>query len=297
VLSVLIPVYNDDVRALVKTLHAQCLENHIAFEIIVLDDHSILTCHTANAAVTKYQGVIYQRLDHNISRAAIRNKLAAMASYPYLLFMDSDSGVTSDHYIAAYIGHCSPGTVVCGGRVYSPVEPAAKALKLHWYYGSKREQHTAAQRSLHPYRSFMTNNFLIPRDLFLTVQFDESITEYGHEDTLFGYELKKRNVQVLHINNPLMHDGLVPSGQFLEKVSLAVRNLAVLYQKMPSQIDFAQDITLLSAYTKLQKAHLVQAFRLFSRLLLPFIRLNLKSNRPSLRLLDIYKLHLFIAEK
>ncbi|MBK9012976.1 MAG: hypothetical protein IPM82_02230 [Saprospiraceae bacterium] len=63
----------------------------------------------------------------------------------------------------------------------------------------------------------MTNNFLIPRQLFLEIQFDETLRQYGHEDTLFGMELARRQVPIVHIDNPLEHIGLEPVDVFLRK--------------------------------------------------------------------------------
>ena len=49
---------------------------------------------------------------------------------------------------------------------------------------------------------------MILRETFLKHPFDETITHYGHEDTLFGLVLKKEGIKILHIDNPLMNCGL-----------------------------------------------------------------------------------------
>ena len=85
---------------------------------------------------------------------------------------------------------------------------------FHWKYGSLREQSSVEQRNLKPYHSFMTNNFLIPKSIFLAIRFEEALTQYGHEDTLFGMELQRRGVPIVHLANPLRHGGLEAEGKF-----------------------------------------------------------------------------------
>ena len=51
-------------------------------------------------------------------------------------------------------------------------------------------------------------NFMIEKLTFLQHQFDESITKYGHEDTLFGKALQADRIPIIHIDNPLLNKGL-----------------------------------------------------------------------------------------
>lgn len=75
-------------------------------------------------------------------------------------------------------------------------------------YGHKREEKSAQTRNKTPYQAFTSFNMLIPKKVFLAIKFDESITKYGHEDTLFGIMLEKEKKEILHINNPLYHKGI-----------------------------------------------------------------------------------------
>ena len=88
---------------------------------------------------------------------------------------------------------------------------------LHWLHGLKREQSFAKDRNIQPNRSFKTNNFFIEKKVFNKVRFNENIQGYGHEDTLFGYELDKQNFTIFHIDNPVVHLGLESSEEFLRK--------------------------------------------------------------------------------
>jgi hypothetical protein len=86
-----------------------------------------------------------------------------------------------------------PDVVVYGGRNYEAKPPKEKELFFRWWYGVNRETISVAEREVAPYHAFMTNNFLIPKQLFLSIKLDEKLKGYGHEDTLFGIELKKKN--------------------------------------------------------------------------------------------------------
>ena len=57
---------------------------------------------------------------------------------------------------------------------------------------------------------------LIPKKIFLAIKFDESITKYGHEDTLLGIMLEKEKKEIFHINNPLYHNGIENNIIFLQ---------------------------------------------------------------------------------
>ncbi len=244
-LSILIPVYNCFLGKLVNDLHTQCSRLGIEFEIIVFDDCSLENFKIGNATISNQNNVIYKELHQNIGRAKIRNELAEKAKYPYLLFIDCDAEVISDDFIQSYINNCNKNTVICGGISYSPVSPTSNQ-KLRWEYGRRREMTSAQDRAVHPYKSFTPFNFLVPKILFKKIKFNEDIQSYGHEDTLFGFNLKKKNIQIKHINNPLQHNGLDTNEKFLIKTQDALRNLYKI--KLSQEIDsteFVKEIKLL----------------------------------------------------
>ncbi len=226
-ISVLIPIYNYDIRPLVHDLIQQAQSCGTDVEIICMDDAST-SFKEDNATVGQLDLVQYIALESNIGRSAIRNRLAECAQGEQLIFIDCDSGTESNAYLSNYIQHAGPNHLVYGGRTYAKDAPDADHL-FRWTYGSAREVMTATERSQHPYRSFMTNNFMIPSAIFDQIRFDESLTQYGHEDTLFGLELQKRNIPVVHIDNPLTHLGLETNEEFLEKTRLGIENLLQLF--------------------------------------------------------------------
>ena len=285
-LSILIPVYNFDVRSLVVRLQHQAEDAMITYEIICLDDNSDLDYAEINGEIASLEFVRFIRLNKNIGRAAIRNRLAELACYEYLLFMDCDSMPETDVFIFNYAAFLKPDTVLYGGRTYSFEKPFNKDLFFHWFYGTNREVKTAEQRSVNPYSSFMTNNFVIPKKIMLEIGFDESLKQYGHEDTVFGLELKKRGVTILHLNNPLRHIGLETATVFLRKSEQAIENLLLLMKKHELQAE----IKLLRYFVKTQKWGIQPFIYLWFYLFRSFLKARLLGAKPNLRTFDLYKL-------
>lgn len=290
-LSVLIPVYNFDVRNLIKDLQSQCQLSGIAFEILCFDDCSSIDFREINREIKKLKGVVYRELKENLGRSQIRNELADAANYDYLLFMDCDSKVIREDYIKKYLLHLDPETLLYGGRVYHNIPPAEPELYFHWLYGTNREQIPAAVRKITPYQAFMTNNFLIPGALFQTIRFDDRLTQYGHEDTIFGLELKQRGIAIHHLDNPLEHLGLEKVDRFLSKTEKGIENLYFLWQENP-----LIDTRLLRMAQKIINWKLTGLSIWSLRIFLKRIKRNLHSTRPNLLYFDLFKL-LLLLEK
>lgn len=288
-LSICIPVYNYDVTALVSSLHLQGINLNIPFEILLVDDASDDSYREKNQELNKLEQVNYIQLDKNIGRAKIRNFLADSAQYHNLVFMDCDSAVPNDKYLERYLDYCKAKAVVCGGRTHHPT-PGGKAFKLRWLYGTRREEKTASQRAEKPNNSFMTNNFLISKDIFIKFKLNESIKGYGHEDTFFGYQLKKANTEITHIDNPLIHTGLETSEVFLQKTKEAINNLLGIYKTVNYDNKFAEMVSLLNAYRKISNWKLVFFFRWFYNLYHRPMENNLLGSNPKLWIFDLYKL-------
>lgn len=288
-LSICIPIYNCDVRKLVKNLHAQSESFLIEFEILLIDDYSKDEYRLRNREIKSLPNIRYSELDKNIGRAAIRNKLAREAHYRYLIFMDCDAGVYHSDYIRRYAVCCSPHIVCCGGRVNLP-QPPGKEYILRWKYSIAREEINAEERTLHPNDNFLTFNFLIDKEIFNTVRFDEEIKSYGHEDTLFGLELFKQNIEITHIDNPLLHVDLDTDDEFILKTEQGICNLIEIIKRIDTPEAFINSIKLLRTKQKLAKCGLLPFVRLIYRITRKRILKNLQSENPSLFWFDFYKL-------
>ncbi len=288
-LSICIPVYNYDIRPLARSLHAQGEKLKIPFEIIIADDASENIYRAINKEPDNLKHFTYIQLNENIGRSMIRNHLAEKASYPYLLFMDWDSLPPDDLYLERYMSYCKDSIIVCGGRCHSPA-PGDKSLKLRWYYGINREEKTATQRNLKPNSSFMTNNFLISKDLFKEFYLNEAISGYGHEDTYFGYQLKKNKIPVIHIDNPLIHVGLEPSHHYLEKTKKAISNLLNIYKISGYDKDIVEMISLLKAFCRIKRYKITFLMRFIYTIFRRSMEKNLLGSKPKLWIFDLYKL-------
>ncbi|QMU28990.1 glycosyltransferase family 2 protein [Adhaeribacter radiodurans] len=288
-LSILIPIYNFAVDQLVNVLLAQCYEEAICFEIICLDDASESHFQEKNRFLKSLENVIYEELPTNISRAAIRNKLAQHAQFSHLLFLDNDSEIISQDFIRQYLQAGHPDKILIGGTLY-PNELPSHPYRLHWKFGRSREQIPADFRNQHPYRSVQVNNALVPRAIFLNYPFNEKIIEYGHEDSQWGKRLEKAKVPVVHIANPVGHIGLEPCEIFLIKTRSAIHNLHRLYYSE----GIGKDSSLIKWYLRLSHYKVKKVYFTFYRILKSILLFNLRSSRPSLFCFDLYKLGLFI---
>lgn len=289
-LSICIPIYNFDINSLVKELHRQLKEVRIDFEILLMDDASQNDFRKKNSSLENLQHCTYIQLNQNIGRSAIRNKLAEQASYPYLIFMDCDSEAAGD-FIQKYLDAIHDKTkLIVGGRSYYNNPPTEKDQLLRWHFGRKREVFDLALRQACPHRSFLTCNFLIHKEIFKEIQFNEKLKQYGHEDTLFGFELQKRNINIQHIDNPLIHIQLEDVNEFLQKTKKGIDNLKKIYLEIENASTFVANVKLLKIYARLNRFGLSRFFAFVFKLVEPLLEKNLQSQNPNLLVFDFYKL-------
>ncbi len=288
-LTICIPVYNFNISPLVNELTKQAKSLDIPIEITVIDDCSQLY-KKENEVVCELHS--YIELEENIGRSKIRNLFLKHAKYEYLLFLDCDSLVENPLFLANYVESIknSP-SVVCGGRVYDENQPGRNQM-LSWKYGVHKESQTHEVRMKSPNKSFMTNNFLIDRKVLEAIKFDERIRQYGHEDTLFGFSLKKKNIEITHINNPVINGDIEENSVFLNKTREGIINLIQILDYIDYDKDLINDISILKFYKKSRKfegiIHLSFIF------LKPFIVFPLRKGYVNLTLFDFYKLGILI---
>ncbi|NLA24762.1 MAG: glycosyltransferase family 2 protein [Bacteroidales bacterium] len=256
-ISVCIPIYNFDVRPLVSDLVDEMQKLDAGCEIICIDDASEDDFKNINGNYCDKHGT-YIQLYENVGRAQIRNLFLPNAKNDYLLFLDCDSLVYKKDFLESYI-KCikeKEPLIVCGGRVY-PKEKPDRHFMLRWKYGWKREVKSLKRRIKKSHISFQTNNFLIHKELFKQVQFEGSITQYGHEDTLFGFMMKQIGIPILHIDNPILNGEIETNQEFLYKSELAVENLVYMNALLNYNKDFIAAVNLLKWYYRLKKMRLL----------------------------------------
>ena len=287
-ISFCIPTYNYDVSSLVIELDRQASLQDFPYEIILIDDFSE-ECKEENSKLIKITSVQYIELDQNIGRARVRNLFLNYARFGYLLFLDCDSEIISDDFVKGYYAEAIENSkVVCGGRVY-PESPGSKNKKLHWKYGVFRESMPADIRSTHPNKSFMTNNFLVRKEILNTIKFDERITQYGHEDTLFGYYLLKHSIRIKHIDNPVLHGFLEDNSSFVDKTESGIINLIRILNYLDDVAGFMEGVRILQFYKGIQSKGLLLIAKPLFYLICPQVKFLLTSGFANLALFDIYK--------
>jgi len=290
-LSIVIPIINQDVRKLVDTLLKQCQKTNIAFQILCFDDNSLPKYRQINQSLSSIIHVNYTEMTENLGRARIRNWLGKAAYYDYILFLDCDCVVKDKNFIKNYLKHLSPDTVICGGTHYSRSKPRSKKKILHWKYATKREALSAKKLNKEPYMNFRSNNFLIPSAVFAQNFFDEVAQEHGYEDILYAKILEEKNIKVIHIDNTILHNGLEIHTEFMKKTEKSIKNLAHLYKS--GQLTKTR---LILGYEKLRDYNLIKSFKWSYRKLENRIEDNFFIDNPSIPLFNLWKLRLFIKE-
>jgi hypothetical protein len=285
-LSLLIPTYDYNVYPLVLELNEQCKTCGIEYEIIVLDDAGSLFCKE-NQAINNLKNCTFSSNDTNIGRSKMRNLLAQKARYDWLLFLDADTIPLQTNFISTYIDYTKKGNqIIYGGITYSVNQPPRNNA-LRWFYGREREAIEEQQRSLNPYISFLTLNFMIPKVFFKVIQFNEDIPNLRHEDTLFSFELSKKKIPILHITNPIIHLGLDSNDVFLDKTKQSVVALKNLVDE--DLID-ANYVRLAKVAKKMNALKLDWLATIFYNTFKDKIEKKLCSENPSMFLFDVYRL-------
>lgn len=284
-LSILIPVYNYDVFPLVFELHKQCLECGIEFEILCQDDASAYYT-IENLRIKDLENCQYFINDKNLGRTATRSKLANKAIYDWLLFVDADVIPVNSNFITNYISSINPKSkVILGGYCYQNINPAFKN-KFRHKYGKTREEKSALERNLNPYKYIFSGNFLIQKKIFKYTNFTEEGSYYGM-DIFFSYQLFIRKIEVYHIENPIYHLGLETNQIFFEKSLKAVESR----KQFLIECDQIEKINpLIKSYKKIKKYHLLPIFILFFKILEPILKKRILNKNPSLFCFDIYRL-------
>jgi glycosyltransferase involved in cell wall biosynthesis len=293
-ISLLIPVYDYDVVALVYSMKSALWKVPEFCEILIGDDGSSAEYRKKYRSL-EGDGVRVISSNKNIGRAAIRNRLALEAEGDFLLFIDADVMLpgTAEAYLLKWLPMMTVCRVLCGGTLYHESRPGDPDKLLRWKYGKFKEQRKAAERNKHPHASFSTFNVLIDKSIFSIIRFNEELKQYGHEDTLLGYQLKKAGIDILHIDNGLMHEGLESNRDFLNKTKLGIENLSKLYDKVTDKKTFAETARILRVYNRLRFLRLT---RILAGIFIRFrdrMEIRLDSSNISLKLFSFYKICMF----
>jgi glycosyltransferase involved in cell wall biosynthesis len=288
-LSICIPVYNTDIRPLATELHRQSQSFSSEVELLFIDDASDFTFKEKNRSVGTFCD--YQELPQNIGRSKIRNAFLPFVKGKYILFLDGDSVVFRDDFIEKYLVFLKENkpNLIVGGREEVSERPARNYL-LRWRYSQSRESKSLEERQKDTKSGFKSNNFIVKKTIFEINPFDESLHHYGHEDTLFGYQLRKKGVQCLHIDNPILNSDLVENEAFLNKTKEAISNLVRIAVKLNDH-QFIEEQKLLSWEKRISRNKIfLKTFQLFGKITQPLFTSLLRKGYFQLWMFDLYRL-------
>lgn len=287
-ISILIPVYNYICLPLVKNVQRQAADLGIQYEIIVADDGSTKQeTIAANETINAFDSCRFIRRDVNAGRSAIRNFLVQQSHFQWLLFMDCDMEITNPNFLQQYM-EAADGDVVDGGIAIGGDSHRWRQNLRYRYEQHCAPQHTAEERTKHPYRCFRTTNFMAKREVMLSHPFDERFLHYGYEDVLFGKQLRQSDHTILHIDNPLLLTDYESNPVFVAKTEESLRTL---YQ-------FRNDLkgysSLLTFIEGIHLSIITAIFRIGHSLFGRLERQHLCGNHPNLTIFKLYKIGYYL---
>ena len=293
-ISLLIPVYDYDIIALVHGMKNALGKVPELCEILIGDDGSSHEYKEKYKSLEE-EGVKILSFEKNIGRAAIKNRLAMEASGDFLLFIDADTVLqgTAEAYFRKWLPMMPLYKVICGGIYYHDAPPGDPDKLLRWKYGKWSEQRKASEKNKNPHEWFTTFNVLIDKAVFSKIRFNEELKQYGYEDTLMGYQLKKAGIDILHIDNGLIHEGLETNKEFLNKTKLGIENLSKLYDNVTDKKTFSRTVKILRTYNYLRFFRLT---RILARVYIVYrdrMEIRLESGNISVLLFRFYKNAMF----
>ena len=292
-LSILIPTYNYNVYSLVTELKSQADALGIAYEILVQDDASTFFLKE-NTEINLLQHCSYTVNHENLGRGNNINLLNNRAKFDYVLIMEADAFPEKKDYLQHLIASINPETQVLFGGVTYPNEKPEKDKLLRWKYGNERESIPLSERLKNPYHFVFTWNLLLKKELLSNYHFPYNVKDYGYEDVVFIKQLKENNIPIQHIENRLVHFNTETSLTFIGKTEKAITTLNQLIED--KKLDL-KDTKIGKAYRIIQFWQLDIIIRFMFKRLSKQMIANLTSSNPSLIVLDLYKLYIFLNRK
>ncbi len=284
-ISILIPCFDYNAYPLVSILEKQALMLKIDFEIICIDDGSFSSKNDLNQKINLLTNSKFIELKKNIGRINNRLLLSEKSQYEWLIFIDVDTLPNEDNFLKNYIDQLNKGTLIIGGCTYK--KPDNENFSLRYKFGKFREEISSDIRNKNPYKYISSCNFMCKRDVLIDILASINTISYGN-DYVFGSLIKKKEIDIKHIDNPVLIDNIDENQIFIKKTHHALDNLISSYNK---KIIKKHSISILKAYiildTLLMKNIFVKITDLFKNLL----NRNLHCKDPNLFLFDLYRLN------
>jgi len=284
-ISILIPCFDYNAYPLVSILEKQALMLKIDFEIICIDDGSFSSKNDLNQKINLLTNSKFIELKKNIGRINNRLLLAEKSQYEWLIFLDVDNLPYEDNFLKNYIDELNKGTLIIGGCIYK--KPENENFSLRYKFGKLREQINSDIRNKNPYKYVSSGNFMCKKDVLIDVLASINTISYGN-DYIFGSLIKKKEIDIKHIDNPVLIDNIDENQIFIKKTHHALDNLIRSYNK---KIIKKHSISILKAYIILDSLLMKNIFVKITDLFKNLLNRNLYSKDPNLFLFDLYRLN------
>ena len=284
-ISILIPCFDYNAYPLVSILEKQALMLKIDFEIICIDDGSFSSKNDLNQKINLLTNSKFIELKKNIGRINNRLLLAEKSQYEWLIFLDVDNLPYEDNFLKNYIDELNKGTLIIGGCIYK--KPENENFSLRYKFGKFREEINSDIRNKNPYKYVSSVNFMCKRDVLIDVLASINSVSYGN-DYIFGSLIKKKGIDIKHIDNPVLIDNIDENQIFIKKTHHALDNLISSYNK---NIIKKHSISILKAYIILDSLLMKNIFVKITDLFKNLLNRNLHSKDPNLFLFDLYRLN------
>ncbi|WP_445455067.1 glycosyltransferase [Flavobacterium sp. HNIBRBA15423] len=288
-LSILIPTYNYNTFPLVLELKGQADLLSIDYEILVQDDFSSLFIEE-NSRINELENCSFEINKENLGRGNNINLLNSKAKYDNVLIMEADAFPEKKEYLETLISNINQNTKIIFGGVIYPQKKPNKEKVLRWKYGTYRETKSLAERKKKPYSFVFSWNLLLKKEIISNIAFKTNIKHYGYEDLIFIKDLKKNNLEILHIENHLIHYNSESNLTFIKKTEIAITTLNQLIKN--GELNYI-DTKITKVYRSLKFFHLENVFIILFEKISHSLITNLNSLNPNLIQFDLYKLGYF----
>ena len=284
-ISILIPCYDYNAYPLVSKLEKQALMLNINFEIICIDDASFSAKNENNQKINLLTNSRFIESKKNLGRIKNRLLLAEKSQYNWLLFIDVDTIPIDENFLKNYINQKDHGVIFFGGCIYKESENINCSLR--YKFGKNREEVNSTQRNKNPFKYISSVNFMSKKNLIVEVLSQIENISYGN-DYVFGSILKKKNIDVIHFDNPVLIEDIDENSIFVGKTHQALENIIKYYKSKGLQ---KHSISILKAYKILDSLFMKKLFVKLSSVFMNKLEKNLYKENPNLFLFDIYRLN------
>ena len=290
-ISILIPCYNFNAYPLALKLEKQALLLDVNFEIICSDDGSFSLKNEENQKINLLTNSKFIELKKNIGRIQNRIFLAEKAQYDWLIFLDVDSEPKKNDYLKKYISNIGSSDFVFGGNEFKYNLNGKFSLKNK--FAKRREAKSSTDRKKKPYKYIISANFMAKKSSFLYCYSKIKYKSYGN-DYIISSVLQNNNILIHHIDNFTIVSVNDDNEQFILKSKDALKNL---YKNYSEGNLSKSSISILNAFSILDKLKMCKVFLLVTNPIEKFIFKKINSKNPNLILFDIFRLRYLCSIK